>query len=128
MNHQITNIQGTTAFTDLNGVLPPLNFPIGIFAGPTNNGTFTQDTFVVIPQLGFELGYQVTTCTRAYLGYNLLYWGNVLRAGDQIDTNVDPRNWAQATAPQNALPFPQYPNRSASFWAQGINLGLEVRF
>jgi hypothetical protein len=128
MNHQTTNIYGTTAFTDLNGVLPPSNFPVGIFAGPTNGGTYTQDTFVVIPQLGFELGYQVTNCTRAYLGYNLLYWGNVLRAGDQIDENVDPRNWAQAQDAANALPFPAFPNRSANFWAQGINLGLEVRF
>jgi hypothetical protein len=128
MNHQLTDIYGTTAFTDLNGVLPPANYPVGIFAGPSNNGSYAQDSFVVIPQLGFELGYQVTTCTRAYLGYNVLYWGNVMRAADQIDLNVDPRNWAQAPVTTGALPFPQYPNRNGNFWAQGINLGLEVRF
>jgi hypothetical protein len=51
-----------------------------------------------------------------------------MRAADQIDLNVDPRNWAQAPVTTGALPFPQYPNRNGNFWAQGINLGLEVRF
>ncbi len=94
----------------------------------TNSGIYTQDQFVVIPQLGLELGYQVTCHTRAYLGYNILYWGNVMRAGDQIDRNIDPRNWANAPDAANALPFPQFLNRCSSFWAQGINLGVEVRF
>jgi hypothetical protein len=129
-NNQTTNINGTTSKASINGSTPPIFYPVGIYSGPvgTNSGTFQQDTFVVIPQLGVELGYQVTSRTRAYIGYNLLYWGNVLRAGDQIDQNLDPRNWAGAPDAANALPFPQYPNRSSNFWAQGINLGLEVRF
>ncbi|MCC6123535.1 MAG: BBP7 family outer membrane beta-barrel protein [Pirellulales bacterium] len=129
-NRQITDINGSTAISNIDGSGTPLFFPVGIYAVNPNSGTYQKDTFVMIPQLGLELGYQVTCRTRAYIGYNLLYWGNVLRAGDQIDQNIDPRNWANVppqTAAQ-ALPFPQYPDRCSAFWAQGINLGLEVRF
>jgi hypothetical protein len=127
-NRQTTVINGTTVNSSLVGPPNPSFFPVGIYAVATNEGTYTQNEFVVIPQLGLELGYQVTNHTRAYLGYNILYWGNVMRSGDQIDRNIDPRNWANAPDAANALPFPQFLDRQSSFWAQGINLGLEVRF
>jgi hypothetical protein len=127
-NRQTTDINGTTVVSQLNGPPNPTFFPVGIYAVGTNSGTYARDEFVVIPQLGLELGYQISCHTRAYLGYNLLYWGDVMRAGNQIDRNIDPRNWASAPDAANALPFPQFPDRQSSFWAQGINLGAEVRF
>ena len=127
-NHQNTDINGSTVISSITPPTNPTYYPVGIYAVGTNSGIYEKDTFVVIPQLGLEVGYQVTCHTRAYLGYNLLYWGNVMRAGDQIDEYIDPRNFANASDAANALPFPRYPDRSSSFWAQGVNLGLEVRF
>ena len=46
----------------------------------------------MIPELGLDLGYQVNCHWRAHLGYNILYWGCVSRAADQISLYVDPRN------------------------------------
>ena len=85
-----------------------------MLAGGTNSGTYQRDEFTVIPQLGLELGYQVNCHWRAYIGYNLLYWGSVARAADQIDLNVDPRNFPPITQP--GLPFPQFPGKTDSFW------------
>jgi hypothetical protein len=127
-NRQVTYINGSTVRSNLVGAPDPVNFTEGIYAGPTNSGNFAKDAFVVIPQLGLELGYQLTNCTRAYLGYNLLYWGSVMHAGDQIDRNIDPRNFAGDPDAADALFFPQVQDRNSTFWAQGINLGLEVRF
>jgi hypothetical protein len=127
-NQQTTVINGTTATQSLVGPLDPHFFPVGIYAVAPNSGTFTQSDFTVIPQFGLEIGYQLTCHVRTYIGYNILYWANVMRAGEQIDRNIDPRNWAAAPDAENALPFPQFLDRGANFWAQGINLGAEIRF
>ena len=79
-----------------------------------------------IPQIGVEVGYQLTYNLRGYLSYDLMYWGCVMRAGDQVDHNVDVGNSTPGAT--SVLPFPAYPNRPSCFWAQGMNLGLEYRF
>ncbi|NLF10134.1 MAG: BBP7 family outer membrane beta-barrel protein [Pirellulaceae bacterium] len=123
-NHQVVFIDGQTIVT-------PVNQPTevrdgGVFAVRSNEGTYTRDCFTMIPQLGVELGYQVNENWRAYIGYNLLYWGEVIHAAEQIDLNVDPRNIPVVQDP--ATPFPAFPGKTSSFWAQGFNLGLELRF
>ena len=80
----------------------------------------------MIPQLGVELGYQVNCHWRAYVGYNVLFWGCVSRAADQIDLNLDPRNFPPSQ--EGGLPFPAFPGRTSCFWAQGVNMGTEFRF
>ena len=125
--HQTANINGQTIKTTTDGTTV---YDAGVFAGTTNSGTFQQNTFTMIPQLGLELGYQVSCHWRAYLGYNLMFWGSVWRSGDQIDLQVDPRNIPSNPAyqPTTALPFPQFPAQATSFSAQGINVGVERRF
>ncbi len=123
-NHQVVHIDGQTIVT-------PIDQPVevrdgGVFAVRTNEGTYTRDTFTMIPQLGVELGYQLNEGWRAYIGYNILYWGCVIHAAEQIDLNVDPRNIPVAQDP--ALPFPAFPGETTDFWAQGLNVGLEWRF
>lgn len=128
-NHETVKINGSTTFVNGQGTI---NFPgVGIYAvnEPGTNGNppvHTLDQFVVIPNLGVEIGYQLTCRLRAFLGYNLIYWAPVMRAGDQIDRNINTNNWAPPQAPSS--PFPQYLARQTNFWAQGINVGAEVRF
>ena len=90
--HQIVAISGQTVIDSQ----PPLNG--GILALPTNIGTYQRNVFTVIPQLSLELGYQINCHWRAYAGYNVLYWGSVRRAADQIDLNVDSRNFPSGRA------------------------------
>jgi hypothetical protein len=123
-NHQTITIDGTTTVTPLGGATQ--TYDAGVLAGTTNSGVYQRDQFTVIPQLGMELGYQVNCHLRAYIGYDILYWGAVARAADQIDLNVDPRNFPPIT--QTGLPYPQFPGKTDSFWAQGIHVGTEFRF
>jgi Putative beta barrel porin-7 (BBP7) len=122
-NHETATINGTTTID--NGQTQTTT-PVGIYAVASNSGVHPKDQFVVIPQFGAELGCQVTCRTRIFAGYNLIYWAPVMRAGDQIDLNIDPRQFAPPVA--GALPFPQYLARQTNFWAQGINIGAEYRF
>jgi hypothetical protein len=129
-NHQTTYIDGKTVISQPG--VPSVTQYSGILAVQPNIGAHPDDRFTFIPQFSTELGYQLTCHWRAYLGYSILYWGSVLRAGDQIDTNIDPRNWPSGLSPSptpgSALPFPAYLARTTGFWAQGINLGAEFRF
>lgn len=125
-NHQTITIDGQTVITAPDQ--PTQTFDTGLMAGPSNSGTFQRDVFTMIPQLGIELGYQVSCHWRAFAGYNILYWGNVSRAGDQIDLNLDPRNFPPTSPTNPGLPFPAFAGRTDSFWAQGVNVGAEYRF
>jgi hypothetical protein len=81
----------------------------------------------VIPQLTTEIGYQVLPHMRVFVGYDLLYWGGVLRAGDQIDTVVDPGNLPNPRQPAVG-PHPVFVFNETNFWAQGVRLGTEFRY
>jgi hypothetical protein len=122
-NHETATISGTTT---INNGKETITYPVGIYATGSNSGVHVVDQFAVIPQFGAEIGYQLTCHVRTFLGYNIIYWGPVMRAGDQIDLNIDQRNWAPVQ--EGGLPYPQYLGRQTNFWAQGINVGTEVRF
>ncbi len=122
--HQVVDIQGTTTVTAPGQAT--LVYNGGVLAVPSNEGSYARDVFTMIPQLGGELGYQWNCRWRTYIGYNLLYWGNVMRSADQIDLNVNLRNIPPTQSP--ATPFPAFPGRSSAFSAQGANTGLEFRF
>ena len=129
-NHALVTINGSTAVTTPG--FATINYAGGLLAlqnalnGHGNIGRYEDDRFVVIPQFGVELGYQPTARAKLTLGYNFLYWARVVRAGDQIDLNVNPTQ-----VPPGALvgaPRPRFEFRNADFWAQGMNVGLELRF
>ena len=48
-----------------------------------------SDKFAVVPEVGFNVGYQVTPHLKFFVGYSMLYWSRVLRAGDQVDPMID---------------------------------------
>ena len=104
---------------------PPILYSnAGMLALESNSGTHTSQQFSVMPEIGLTLGYDLTPRLKASVGYTLLYWTNVARPGDQIDLNVDPRQFAPPTQESR----PQFVLHTSDFWAQGVNLGLDYRF
>jgi hypothetical protein len=113
---------------------PTLAFRGGLLALPSNIGEFQRDVFSVVPEIGLNVGYQVTDHIRAFVGYNFLYWSNVIRPGDQIDPVLDVTKIPRfLNPPPGAIP-PVFPPRPAArfndtdFWAQGVNFGVEYRW
>lgn len=101
----------------------------GLLAVPgANLGTYSQNKFAVVPELGFNLGYQVTPHCRAFIGYNVLYLSSALRPGDQIDTNLDITRIPNFPVP-GVSPFPvarpTVPLKDKDFFAQGVSFGLQ---
>jgi hypothetical protein len=105
----------------------------GLLAVNSNIGQRSRNEFSVVPEVGLNVGYQVTDHIRAFVGYNFLYWSNVVRPGDQIDRVVDVNRVpaflpAGVTAPPVFPPRPAPLFRDTDFWAQGANVGLEYRW
>jgi hypothetical protein len=126
--HEAVDIGGATLLANFATTVP---FPGGFFALPTNSGHHAGDRFAVVPELGVSVGYDVTGWAQVFAGYNFLYLSDVARPGDQIDHNINLTQVPALSAGAGTLTGPAaplFPGRSTDFWAQGINLGLEIRY
>jgi putative beta barrel porin BBP7 len=105
------------------------NFTGGLLALPSNIGHFHHNVFSVVPEIGVNLGYQILPNLRGFVGYDLLYWSNVIRPGTSIDRVLDvtqipnfPLHPEPSPVP-GLHPAPTF--HQQGFWAQGITFGLQ---
>lgn len=111
--HEVIQINGNTNVFPVNGTLVPLQG--GNFA-TLQVGRYATDRFAVAPEAQINVGFQLTPHLRTQMGYSLLFLSSVARPGNQIDNSFD-----------GGL-HPGVPMISSSYWAQGLNLGLQVNF
>jgi hypothetical protein len=124
-SHEVADVFGAT--TTIHPGFAPTTLPGGILALPSNIGRHTRDAIAFVPEFDLRLGYQVTPNLRVYAGYTFLFWSQVLRAGDQIDTVVNP-GLLPPQIPGTAPLRPAFNFNGTSVWSQGISLGLALRF
>src|SRR5207244_3670696 len=74
---QRLSVDGQQDFTAPNGTVS--TFTGGLLALPGNIRTETRTEFTVVPQVTLQIGYQVTSNLRAFVGYDYLWWSNVIR-------------------------------------------------
>lgn len=122
---QTVEIAGSTAITENNQTN---NHNTGFLAQRTNIGTYQRDRFTMIPELGMTLGYQMTRRLRGTIGYSLIYWGNVVRPGDQIDLDVNTNLLAPEVTPFTGPLRPQFQFQQTDYWVQGLSFGAEFRW
>jgi hypothetical protein len=125
-NHEVLTINGTT-IVSVPGT-PPVTHVGGLLALSSNIGRYTRDEFVAIPQIGLKVGYQITPRTNLFVGYTFIYWGDILRAGNSIDTVVNPNLLPPPASPLVGPARPEPRLDSTNVWIQGIDLGLELKF
>lgn len=117
----------TTVSVPVPGAAPAVAVtPVGLLAQGTNIGAYTDDAFTLIPEVSVLAGYQVARNCRVTLGYTFMVWSHVARPGDSIDgrlnlSQLDPGGLVGPAQPAFAL-------TTSSVWAQGLNLGLDVKF
>jgi hypothetical protein len=126
-NRQTVNIDGQTVISGSDS--DDGTFPGGLLAlNGTNIGNYSRSKFNVIPQLNLNLGYNLTPKLRAIVGYTLIYWSSVARAGDQISLDVNETFLPRAFDTPEGPARPAFTWRDTDFWAQGINVGIDYRF
>ena len=121
----VVDIDGSTVITNAAG--QSTTYAGGLLAQPSNIGHYTLDRFAIVPEIGVKLGVQVTDNLRVYVGYNVVYWSNVLRTGDVVDLHVNGSNLPPRTNPVGEL-LPKFAPTYSDFWAQGISFGAQLRW
>ena len=124
-NSQRVQISGNTQITE-SGVTD--SFGGAVFAQRSNIGIYDREEFTMIPEVGLTLGIHVTDWLDATVGYNVLYYPNVIRPGDQIDTDVNTNLFPPETDPFVGPLRPQFQFIESDYLAHGLTLGAELRF
>jgi hypothetical protein len=91
----------------------------------SNSDNYQPSELAFIPELGINVGHDITCRLRATFGYTLMYWSRVARPGDEIDTNVNGTQIPPDTLSGAALP--QFKFVTSDYWTQGLSLGLDYR-
>jgi hypothetical protein len=98
----------------------------GLLALNSNIGTYRRSDSSLVPELLLTAGYQVTDNIRVRLGYDLIYFPNVQRAGSVIDLGIDPRRIPPVTNP--TVDRPTFDNLATDLFIQGVHASLEFRY
>lgn len=125
--HQVVNVDGFTHVAGT-GTTVVGTFPGGIYAQVTDMGQQAAEQVTIIPQVQLKGSYDVLKCLRLCLGYEFLCWSSVVRPGDQIDRSVDSRFLSNPGQVPAGATAPQPLFVRSSFWAQGINFGIELLY
>ena len=140
--HQEAVINGSTtaSMVAANPAMPQiapqsLTTPGGTFALANNIGSYNQNQFTVVPEIGLNIKYAITSQLSVQVGYSGTYWSNVARPGAQIDPVLNSKliPTGGLIAPGNFVPGqehgrPYFVFHDTAFWAQGVNFGLEFRY
>ncbi len=124
-NSQQVKIAGNTRLIEA-GVAE--TFPGGLYAQRTNIGSHQRDRFTVVPELGATIGFHVGPRFSLTAGYTFVYISNVVRAGDQIDTDINPGLLPVELNPLNGPLRPRFTFRETDFYAHGLTVGGDFRF
>ena len=126
VTHQELEIRGSNTVTTAAGA--STTEAGGFFAQPSNIGKYDESSFSLIPALDVSAGLQLSEEWKFTVGYSLMYWTNVLRASEQIDTTINEAFFNSPT-PGAAVPNrPQTTFAESDFLAHGITIGFERRW
>jgi hypothetical protein len=128
-SRQVVSINGATTLFPPGGV--PMVLPGGLYALPSNIGSFTSDKFAVIPEAGATFGFQLNECLRLTAGYSFLYWSSVVRSADQINRVININEIPAVAGPNavsGAVAHQAVSIKCNDYWAHGLNVGLEIRY
>ena len=126
---QTVEIAGILRTNDFNNFGAPISYVGGgYFATPTNIGQRTRSVFSVIPEAGLTVGYRINSWLSVVAGYTFLYASDVVRAPGQVVRTVNYSSFNAAPGVPIGPQEPSFKFKSSDFWAQGINLGVSLRF
>jgi hypothetical protein len=126
--HQVVDINGATNVLRPNGSTPVLKG--GLLALRSNIGSHERDELAFVPEVGLNIGLQLTRRLKTQAGYSFLWVSRVARAGEQIDpvVNVTQFPILSGNGPLIGPARPTLKFAETDFWAHGLNFGLEVTY
>lgn len=138
---------GNLFYEVLGGI--PRKIAGGIFAQPTNIGSYSQTRFAGLLETAVRASFAFHRYFELNAGYDFLWMSSVARPGGQIDRKINPTltglgaaSRATAGTRTDPTPFgmpgpaqppqgpkkPHFDFKRSDFWAQGFSFGLGARF
>jgi hypothetical protein len=127
----ITNEFNTTAGGPFTGVATQTVKGIGNFAQPSNVGHRERGRFAVVPEGSLTVAYHLTCHIAFTMGYDFLYLSKVVRPGNQIDGAISTSQTLQNLAAGGTFAegaHPAFRFHETDFWAQGLTVGVQLRY
>jgi hypothetical protein len=123
--HEVIDIQGYQRAISTTGTRV---FTGGLLALPTNIGRVARDELTVVPEIGLNVGCQITPHIQVFIGYSFTYWSSVVRPGDQIDPVLDVTKIPNFGVAANRVNVsrPLNPVNESDLWVQGLNVSVAV--
>jgi hypothetical protein len=123
-NVDVVKIAGSR--TQMNPGQPPVTTEGFVFAEPTNIGRVSKTRFAVAPEVRVSCSYDLTPRLAVHVGYEVLYWNQVVRLGNQIDRVVNPtqRGGGQLVG----APRPDSRFKTSDLVFQSLSCGLQYTY
>jgi hypothetical protein len=119
-----TTVAGQTVTTD--SMNNSATVAGGLLTQGTNIGTYRWDESATLSEVGVTVRRKLRCGWTASVGWTFLHWSDVARAGDQIDTTINPTQIPPGMLTGESRPA--FPFRTTDFWAQGLRLSAEYGF
>lgn len=116
------NINGSTTTTSAAGAVSSTSE--GLLARNTNNQSFTDDTFIVIPEVSVGFAYAVTQGLDFRVGYEFMMLPKVAQASQQINDDLA----VNLSDPLVGSLDPALNFDERDYWLQSLGLGLQLRY
>ena len=125
---QVVNIDGATNVLRPNGSTTV--FKGGLLALRSNIGSHERNELAFVPEVGVNIGLQLTRRLKACVGYSFLWVSTMARAGEQIDpvVNVTQFPILSGNGPLVGPARPAIKFAETDFWTHGLNFGFELRY
>jgi hypothetical protein len=123
------NLNGSTSAAFVPSLGTTATFPGGLYVLASNAGTHTRNITAVVPQGTLNFAVEITPQIQLHVGYTIIWISDVARPGNLIDRTVNPTQLPTSPVFNSAPPQrPGFTWSGTDFWAQGINIGLSLRF
>ena len=96
----------------------------GLLARNTNDQPFTDDTFVVIPEVGINFAYLIRPGVHFNFGYNYMLVPKVAQAAQQLDNNLA----VNLSDPLTGALDPSLDFVERDYWINSLGLGFQIRY
>ena len=124
-NHQSMSIDGYNELELPEGYVFTQNNQSSINASLAEN--YSRNRFSIIPRFGLDLCYQLSPRWSLSVGYEFIYWPNVVRGSEQSDFENFMNSYAEGSN-LTSIQRSEYSFQTSSYWMQSLNLDVGFRF
>jgi Putative beta barrel porin-7 (BBP7) len=121
---QVATITGMSTLTTASGATQTA--PSGILAVASNSGRFARNRFTYLPEGTAHLAWQCFPWMRIQAGYNITYWPNVERPGNEINRAVSATQIPTSAAFNSSVTStsPTFLFKDSTFLMQDVSIGV----